>query len=198
VIASAVAVALLGGPCATAARADWSGDGNADILAVDPGERLLLYRGNGAGGFLGGTGEPIGSGWGPFTALLSPGDFNGDARPDLLVRRSDGVLLLYRGNGAGGFLTGMGEPIGSGWGPFTALLSPGDFSGDGNPDVLARSSDGALLMYRGNGAGGWLTGLAEEIGSGWQPFTAVIPGGDFSGDGKADVLARQADGTLLL
>ena len=145
-IASAVAVALLGGPCATAARADWSGDGNADILAVDPGERLLLYRGNGAGGFLGGT----------------------------------------------------GEPIGSGWGPFTALLSPGDFSGDGNPDVLARSSDGALLMYRGNGAGGWLTGLAEEIGSGWQPFTAVIPGGDFSGDGKADVLARQADGTLLL
>ena len=44
---------------------------------------------------------------------------------------------MYRGNGAGGFVTGMGEPIGSGWGPFTALLAPGDFSGDGKPDVLA-------------------------------------------------------------
>ena len=149
-----VAAALLAGLALSvpAARADWSGDGPADVLAVDPGERLLLYRGNGAGGWLTGTGEPIGTGWGAFTAVLSPGDFSGDDKPDLLVRRADGALLLYRGNGAGGWLTGMGEPIGSGWGPFTALLSPGDFTGDGKPDVLARQSDGALLLYRGNGA----------------------------------------------
>ena len=137
-----------------AARADWSGDGHADVLAIDPGERLLLYRGNGAGGWLTGTGEPIGTGWGAFTAVLSPGDFSGDDKPDLLVRRADGALLLYRGNGAGGWLTGMGEPIGSGWETFTALLSPGDFTGDGKPDVLARRPDGALLLYRGDGAGG--------------------------------------------
>jgi heme oxygenase len=168
------------------------------VLVVDPGERLLLYRGNGAGGWLTGTAEPIGTGWGAFTAVLSPGDFNGDNKPDLLVRRADGALLLYRGNGAGGWLTGMGEPIGSGWGAFTALLSPGDFTGDGKPDVLARQPDGALLMYRGNGAGGWLTGKGEQIGSGWQPFTAILPGGDFSGDGKPDVLARQSDGALLM
>jgi heme oxygenase len=199
-IAAAVAAALLAGPgvATTAARADWSGDGNADVLAVDATERLLLYRGNGAGGWLTGTGEPIGTGWGAFTALLSPGDFSGDGRPDLLVRRSDGALLMYRGNGAGGWLTGMGEPIGSGWGPFTALLAPGDFSGDGKPDVLARHPDGTLLMYRGNGAGGWATGAGEQVGSGWQGFTAVIPGGDFSGDGKPDMLARQADGVLLM
>jgi heme oxygenase len=198
VIASAVAVALLAGLCTTAARADWSGDGHADVLAVDPGERLLLYRGNGAGGWITAAGVPIGAGWGAFTAVLSPGDFTGDGRPDLLVRRSDGILLLYRGNGAGGFLTGMGEPIGSGWAPFTAILAPGDFSGDGKPDVLARRADGALMLYRGNGAGGWITGAGEQIGSGWQHFTAVIPGGDFSGDGKPDVLARRADGALLL
>ena len=181
-----------------AARADWSGDGHADVLAIDPGERLLLYRGNGAGGWLTGTGEPIGTGWGAFTAVLSPGDFNGDDKPDLLVRRADGALLLYRGNGAGGWLTGMGEPIGSGWETFTALFSPGDFTGDGKPDVLARQPDGALLLYRGDGAGGWLTGTGEQIGSGWQPFTAILPGGDFSGDGKPDVLARQPDGALLM
>ena len=122
--------------------------------------------------------------------MLAPGDFNGDDKPDLLVRRADGALLLYRGNGAGGWLTGMGEPIGSGWEAFTALLSPGDFTGDGKPDVLARRPDGGLLLYRGDGAGGWLTGTGEQIGSGWQPFTAILPGGDFSGDGKPDVLAR--------
>ena len=58
--------------------------------------------------------------------------------------------------------------------------------------MLARQSDGALLLYRGDGAGGWLTGTGEQIGSGWQPFTAILPGGDFSGDGKPDVLARRA------
>jgi len=186
------------GAFAADARADWSGDAHADVLAVGPGERLLLHRGNGVGGWLTASGEPIGTGWGAFDALLSPGDFSGDNRPDLLVRRTDGALLMYRGNGTGGFVTGMGEPIGSGWGPFTGLLAPGDFSGDGKPDVLARHPDGTLLLYRGNGAGGWVTGSGEPIGSGWGPFTGLLAPGDFSGDGKPDVLARHPDGTLLL
>ena len=198
-IAAAVTAGLLaGGVCAATARADWSGDGHADILAVDPGERVLLYRGNGAGGWITGAAEPIGTGWGAFTAVLSPGDFSGDGKPDLLVRRAGGALLMYHGDGAGRWLTGMGEPIGSGWDEFTALLAPGDFSGDGKPDVLARHPDGRLFMYRSNGAGGWVTGRGEPVGSGWAPFTAVIAGGDFSGDGKPDVLARQADGVLLM
>ena len=32
------------------ARADWNGDGRADVLAVDEIERLLMFRGNGSGG----------------------------------------------------------------------------------------------------------------------------------------------------
>ena len=83
----------------------------------------------------------------------------------MLARQSDGTLLLYRGNGAGGWRTGIGEPIGSSWQRFTALAGGGDFSGDGKPDVLARQSDGTLLLYRGNGAGGWRTGIGERIGS---------------------------------
>ncbi len=58
VAAAALAGLVLSVP---AARADWSADGHADVLAVDPGERL--YRGNG-GSWLTGTGEPIGSGSG--------------------------------------------------------------------------------------------------------------------------------------
>jgi heme oxygenase len=182
---------------ATPAQADWNGDGAGDVLTVAGDGRLLLYRGNGAGGWLTGHGEPIGSGWGSFTALLAPGDFSGDGLPDLLARTPDGALLLYRGNGAGGWLTGRGEPAGSGWQDFTALLAPGDFSGDGKPDVLARAADGTLRLYRGNGAGGWVdNGIV--VGSGWQGFTAIFPAGDFSGDGKPDVFARMQDGTLLL
>ena len=193
-VAAAAVLAVLVAP--GAARADFSGDGPGDVLTVHPDGRLLQYRGNGAGGWAPNVPDAIGSGWGGFTAFLAPGDFSGDGKPDILVRDGDGHLLMYRGNGAGGF-AGARQTVGSGWGPFTALLAPGDFSGDGKPDVLARDSAGALLMYRGDGDGGWLTGTAEKIGSGWAPFTSILGGGDFSGDGKPDVLAVNPDGALL-
>ena len=187
-----VAAAVLA--LAPAARADWNGDGNGDVLAVASDGRLLLYAGNGAGGFAA-PGTGIGTGWGSFTRLLWPGDFSGDGRADVLAVAPDGRLLLYRGNGSGGF-TAPYPQIGAGWAGFTAVLPAGDFSGDGKPDLLARRPDGVLLLYRGNGAGGWVTGKGEPVGSGWQSFTAVLPGGDFSGDGRPDVLARRGDGTL--
>ena len=181
---------------AAPAAADWSGDGAADVLAVHPDGRLLLYRGTGAGAFAGG-GQGIGSGWGQFTALLT-GDWSGDGAPDILARAGDGRLLMYRGNGSGGFATGSAEQIGSGWGGFTAMLLPRDWDGDGKRDILVRDGDGRLLMYRGNAAGGFITGRAEQIGSGWGPFTALLAPGDWSGDGNQDLLARQSDGALIM
>ena len=89
-------------------------------------------------------------------------------------------------------MTGTGEGIGSGWGGFTALVAPGDFSGDGKPDIVARRSDGALLLYRGDGDSGF-AGAPEPVGSGWQTFTALLGPGDWNGDGKVDVLARAAE-----
>jgi hypothetical protein len=59
-----------------------------------------------------------------------------------------------------GWLPPTPERIGTGWGAFTALLWPGDFSGDGRPDLLARQPNGVLDMYRGNGTGGWVIGDA--------------------------------------
>ena len=98
---------------ASAASADWSGDTKADVLAIDSGGALLQYRGTGAGGFMPNAGEAIGSGWGAFTALLAT-EFSGDGKQDLLARNTDGLLLMYRGNGRGGFVTGTGESLGGG------------------------------------------------------------------------------------
>jgi hypothetical protein len=53
----------------------------------------------------------------------------------------------------------------------TWIYSPGDFSGDGNPDVLARTATGTIVLYRGNGAGGWLG--SSQIGNGWGGFTWI-------------------------
>ena len=163
------------------------------MLAVHPDGRLLLYAGTGTGLT---AGQGIASGWSAFNAVLAPGDFSGDGKPDLLVRNANGQLLMHRGDGTGGW-GGAAQTIGSGWGPFTSLVAPGDFSGDGHPDVLARQTDGTLLMYRGDGDGGWVTGKGEPIGSGWQDFSAILAGGDFSGDGKADVLAVRGSALVL-
>ena len=74
---------------------------------------------------------------------------------------------------------------------------PGDFTGDGAADVLARKPDGTLWLYAGNGRGGWAA-AGRRIGLGWQVFDRVLSPGDFTGDGAADVLARKPDGTLWL
>ena len=71
-----------------------------------------------------------------------------------------------------------------------------DFSGDELPDVLVRTSAGAMLMYTGDGASGWKG--ASTIGSGWAVMNHVFAAGDFSGDGHEDVMARDAAGRLYL
>ena len=172
---------------------DFTGDGRSDILAVRSSGDLFLYRGNGIGGFSG-SGVKIGSGWSGFTRLFSPGDFSGDGRADVLAVKASGDLFLYRGNGLGGF-SGSGSKIGSGWSGFTKVFSPGDFSGDGRADVLAVKASGDLFLYRGNGLGGF-TGSGAKIGAGWSLFTHVLSPGDFTGDGKADVLAVKSNGDL--
>lgn len=174
---------------------DFDGDSMADVLAVDPAGALLLYRGNGAGRW--GTKSTIGRGWGGFTAVFSPGDFSGDGNADVLARDSAGLLWMYRGNGSGGW-TGGKVQVGRGWQGFTALFSPGDFDGDGNNDVLARDASGKLVLYRGNGSGGWLG--SRVVGTGWQGFAQIVGPGNFDGDqvGTADVLAQLPNGDLYL
>jgi hypothetical protein len=183
---------------ASAAYADWDTDNKTDLIGVRSGGELALYRSNGAGSWLTTTGDQIGAGWNQYSSVLAPGDFNGDGKHDLLARKPDGTLWMYRGNGAGSFLTWTGEQVGAGWDQFTAILTPGDFSGDGKADLLARKPDGTLLLYRGNGAGSWQPGTGEQIGAGWNMFNAFATPGEFSGDGKMDILARKPDGTLWL
>src|SRR6478609_3311458 len=143
---------------------DFTGDGKADLIGRTPSGALVLYRGNGAGGFTGG-GVQIGLSWNTFDTVLGAGDFTGDGKPDLFGRTPSGALLLYRGNGAGGF-TGGGVQVGAGWNSFEMVPGAGDLTGDGKPDLFGRTPSGALLLYRGNGAGGF-TGGGVQVGAGW-------------------------------
>jgi len=171
----------------------WDSDALSDVLAQKPDGTLWLYPGRAAG--LLGTPRRVGSGWGGLNLVFPVGDFGGDGFSDLMARRPDGGLALYSGNGLGGF-RGAPTRIGTGWSSYTTVFSPGDFNGDGTPDVIARASNGLLYLYPGNGSGGWLPRLT--IGQGWNNFSALLSPGDFNGDAKSDLLARAKDGRLWL
>ena len=180
----------------TAAKAklqDFNSDGRADVVSRDSSGRLWLYRGNGTGGFLGKT--LAGSGWNSMTSIVSPGDFSGDGRADILARNSAGALWLYRGNGTGGFSAGI--QIGNGWNTMNAIFGPGDFNNDGRIDLAARNAAGNLYLYFGNGTGGFFPGNVQ-IGNGWNTMNSIVAPGDFNGDGKVDLVARDAAGNLFL
>ena len=170
-------------------HADFSGDGKADVLARNASNQdLYLYRGNGTGGFSGNAN--IANNWSAFDIIFTPGDFTGDGNADIIARHATNKdLYLYRGNGAGGF---SGSPTtNNNWSAFDIIFSPGDFTGDGNADILARNaSNKDLYLYRGNGTGGFAGN--ENISNNWSAYDIIFSPGDFTGDGKSDVIARHA------
>lgn len=174
---------------------DWDGDGDSDILArVRSTGDLLLYRGDGSGGFAGS--QQIGVRWGIFETIVAPGDWDGDGAVDILGKRAtDGALFLYRGDGSGGFLGS--EQVGRGWLSRDLITPVGDWDGDGDNDLVARDwSNGDLWLYEGDGLGGFTR--FHAIGRGWGPFDALVGPGDWNGDTHNDLLGRDSAGDLYL
>lgn len=81
---------------------------------------------------------------------------------------------------------------------FTArTLAPGDWTGDGIPDVLLIDNRGTMWLYPRTAAGGFSPRSA--IGHGWQIMDRVLAGTDWNGDRRPDLIARRADtGELFL
>ncbi|MFJ6935624.1 FG-GAP repeat domain-containing protein [Streptomyces sp. NPDC101132] len=105
-----------------AGSGDITGDGRADLLARSGGT-LYLYKGTGSAKAPFGGRVKIGTGWSGYTALLSPGDINGDGRADLLARDTAGNLYRYTATGHSGTATFAARVgIGSGWNVYKNLV----------------------------------------------------------------------------
>ncbi|MFI8277632.1 FG-GAP repeat domain-containing protein [Streptomyces sp. NPDC085929] len=78
------------------------------------------------------------------------------------------------------------------------MVGPGDLTGDGKGAPLSRDSGGTLWLHPGDGALVTKFGARIKVGTGWNGYDALVGAGDYSGDGRADLLARDTSGRLFL
>ncbi|MFF7352548.1 trypsin-like serine peptidase [Streptomyces filipinensis] len=178
------------------ASADYTGDGHGDLLVVWSDGGVTLYPGDGDGAF--GAEKRLlkaNSTW-THARNITAGTFTG-GRPGLLVRWSDGEATLYPDLGASGIgrEVQMAKPR-SDW-KNVVQLTAGQFHGAGGAtDVLARRSDGTLMLYTGIRSGSFGTGKRLLAANGTWTKAALLSGGAFKGTAGSDLLVRWSDGSL--
>ncbi|MER7443530.1 trypsin-like serine protease [Micromonospora avicenniae] len=176
---------------------NWNGDKRPSIMAMKSNGDLFIYDTDGKGNFAGGA-RKIGSGWAGFTALMVTNNWMGNNRPSLLVRKSNGDLVRYTSNGAGGWENPSGTRIGTGWNGFNLFITPGAWKGDGLEVIIGRTSTGYLKMYQSDGKGGWTNPSGTVIGSGWANYKNILVPGDWSGDNMMDLLGINSSNQMRL
>ncbi len=159
-------------PSVALTAADFTGNGNLDLLIV-PGAVVL---GHGDGTF---TNTPsYAAGLGPRS--VAAGDFTGSGKQDLVVVGASSQITVLLNDGDGTFRNG---PTFSGPNYSTSVVI-GDFDGDGKQDI-AVASGSEVLVYLGNGDGTFQGPQIEGLGFNTSTNQLVV--GDFNGDGLPDL-----------
>ncbi|MFJ6631265.1 FG-GAP-like repeat-containing protein [Streptomyces sp. NPDC091376] len=177
---------------------DLTGDGCNDVIARNSNGDLysheLLCRFANSPQFEGST--LLGKGWNQFNVLTTPGDLTGDGRADMVARQATtGDMYLYANDGAGK-LKARGR-IGTNWKLYRTIFGAGDINGDGIGDVLAVDKANSLWRYDGTAAGTLKPRVLVFAGN-WAVGRNVLVGaGDITGDGRPDLISRNAAGDLL-
>ena len=133
--------------------------------------------------------------FGPSWNLAGVADVNGDGTSDLLWQQQSSNLVEIQfasGNSTLGGGTIPNSPFDSSW----SVKAVGDFNGDGRGDlVYRRASDGLteVQLLDGRAAVGGGAIANNPFDNNWNIATA----GDFNGDGKADLLWRNASNGLV-
>jgi hypothetical protein len=175
-----------GGPVSLLLR-DFNNDGKLDIAVNAPSDdKVVLYFGNGNGGFPGPDLEVLGV---PTPYGMDAGDLNHDGNLDMVVTGLSLVSILL-GDGAGGFSVST-FPVND----LPSSVKVADLDNDGNLDLVVagalplNTTGNFISTYLGNGKG--VFSLKETIDLGPGNLKGDIAIGDFNEDGFLDVAYPQ-------
>ena len=174
----------------------WDNDTCADLVTLSRTGVVSLYHGNCRGRF---TGRPTVIGrnlqderillphYGPVPQV--------DTRTFWSVN-DDGTFREHAATGVHQWGLNYEYALSRGWAGMAKAFSPGDWSGDREPDVMGIKDNGDLYYYRHTTQDTLATGV--RLGGGWGGYRQVFGAGDENGDHHADVLGLRPDGTLWL
>ncbi|MEH0420423.1 FG-GAP repeat domain-containing protein [Streptomyces sp. B21-083] len=182
-------------PVKAVERHDFGRDGIGDLVTFDSAGRLAIQPGTGRG-TIDSAHKALAGGWPTSSTFVPFGDLSGDECNDLLVRDSAGRLTRYDGTCGKAFTpkTPPHRVLGTGFGGYDVLTSPGDLTGDGWADLVARDKAGVLWRYSGDGKGG-LAARVKLVG-GQGGYTRLVGAGDLNGDAIGDMVGLDGSGVL--
>lgn len=176
-----------------AAAGDLNGDGRSDVIAKNKRTGVArVHLGDG-------TGRVSRAGIRPTTAFASvraiyaARDFNRDGKNDVLGwQRTSKSLLLFRGDGKGGFAAPV--VLHRRW-TLGRVAPVGDMNGDRQPDLVVASGLRGLYLVPGARRGSAL-GKAVRLATARADISSVLGWGDLNGDRRTDVLVRESGSGL--
>ncbi len=176
------------------ALGDFTGDGKADIVSVES-------EGNGKYRYMLGISSGSGvSSWGSVLSGMSApgqlalGDFTGDGKADIVSVESEGNgkyrFMLGKSSGGGvsswgSVLTGMS---------YAEQMDVADFNADGKSDIVSTEAEpGGSYRHKVGFSTGGAVSSWDTVQS-WMKTPQRTDMGDFTGDGKADIVSVESEG----